>query len=172
MISGLFSKILFSILFIGFLQVPILADHYRQYLSGYLDATNNEILHYQSLAHEYGYTSVEQMLVALSSNNDPLIQKDTAHKQEVIANHDQAKKALIQLEQSHYFEQIGLFVQPQQYPRLVKVLNQYQPSLPMHLPSIGAALATTISFYLFLILPFKLLERRKHKARLHFSHLD
>lgn len=144
------------------LQVPVVTEHYLQHLNGFVDATNSEVIHYQTLADDYGYTSTAQMIDALLQNNDPLIRDDAAHKQQVIAAHDAAVKALATLRQSNYFEQAWYFAQPSQYDRLSKVLTLYQPSLPLHIEAVGSALVTTIIIYLMLALPF-VVRRRKQR---------
>ena len=84
-ILRLIDKIVFAALLILMLQVPIVTDHYVQYLNGYVDATQAEVDHYQQLADTYGYTDINSMLTALQANQDELVRDDARHKQTVVA---------------------------------------------------------------------------------------
>ena len=74
MLVRVFDKLIFAILFILALQVPILADHYRQYLSGYYDATREEVTALSTLAKKHGYPSANAMLEALKQNPEMQLQ--------------------------------------------------------------------------------------------------
>ncbi len=143
------------------LQVPVVTEHYLQHLNGFVDATNSEVSHYQTLADDYGYANTAQMITALLQNDDPLIRDDAAHKQQVIEAHEAATQALQRLRQSNYFEQAWFFAQPTQYDRLSKVLTLYQPSLPLHIDAVGSALVTTVFIYLMLALPVTMRRRKQ-----------
>lgn len=170
-ILRLLDKLLFAALLIVMLQVPIVTDHYLQYLNGYLDATQGEVTHYQQLASTYGYPDVEAMLAALKANSDPLVRDDATHKQQVLNAHQSARQAMLTLQTSNYFEQFWYFVQPSQYARLGKVLSLYQPSLPLQPQAVGSALVTSLTLYLLLSLPALLLSRR-HQRRQRQQHLS
>ena len=57
-LARVIDKLLFAALFIAALQVPILADHYRQYLAGYFDATREQVAELEVLARQFNYPSV------------------------------------------------------------------------------------------------------------------
>lgn len=169
-IMRLIDKVWFAALLILMLQIPIVTDHYLQYLNGYVDATQAEVDHYQQLADTYDYASVSAMLIALKANEDPLVRDDAVHKQTVLQAHKDAQQALQTLRTSNYFEQFWYFAQPVQYPRLSQVLTFYQPSLPLQPQAIGSALATSLTLYLLLWLPVAWLRNRRKKQRQVFSH--
>ena len=54
MIVRALDKVVFAVVFIITLQVPILADHYRQYLNGYYDALR-EVSSSSALAKQHGF---------------------------------------------------------------------------------------------------------------------
>ena len=169
-ILRLIDKIVFAALLILMLQVPIVTDHYVQYLNGYVDATQAEVDHYQQLADTYGYTDINSMLTALQANKDALVRDDAQHKQTVMQAHKEAQQALKKLRTSNYFEQAWYFAQPAQYQRLGQVLNLYQPSLPLKPQTVGSALITSFSLYLLLWLPVALLRHRRKKHRQVLNH--
>ena len=169
-IFRLIDKILFAALLILMLQIPIIADHYQQYLNGFLDATQSEIDHYQQLADKYGYTDVASMIGALKENNDPLVRDDAQHKQAVLIAHQNAQQAMIALRESNYFEQLWYFVQPGQFERLGRVINLYQPSLPLQPQAIGSALISALTLYLLMWMPITIgRNRRKHRRQIYSS---
>lgn len=165
-IMRLVDKLWFAALLILMLQVPIVTDHYLQYLNGYVDATQAEVEHYQQLADTYGYADINAMIAALKTNQDGLVRDDAQHKQTVLIAHQNALHALTTLRSSNYFEQFWYFVQPNQYERLGKVFNLYQPSLPLQPQAIGSALVASLSLYLLLWLPVAGYRRQRKKRRL------
>ena len=79
-------KIVFATLFVAALQVPILADHYRQYLSGYYDATREEVSAMSALATQHGYASVGAMLNALRQNSEAVVRADAEDRKSTRLN--------------------------------------------------------------------------------------
>ena len=80
MIVRVLDKVVFAVLFIITLQVPILADHYRQYLNGYYDALRDEVSSSSALAKQHGFSSVEAMLESLQKNSEPVVRENASMK--------------------------------------------------------------------------------------------
>ena len=167
-LTRLIDKVLFAVLFIVTLQVPVLNQQYLQYLNGYLDATGEEIAHYARLANDHGYSSVNVMIEALLNNETALVRDDAQHKLAVIEAYNEAQFASQYLQQANYFEQVGYFVQPNQYPRLQSVINVFEPSLPLQPESVGSALVTALVIYLFPWTGVALIRRRQRAKQRHF----
>lgn len=163
-LSRLIDKVFFAALFIATLQVPVLNQQYLQYLNGYLDATGEEVKHYEQLALEHGYPTVDAMINTLLNNEAALVRDDAQHKLTVIDAYEEAQYAAQYLQNANYFQQVGYFAQPNQYARLQSVINVFEPSLPLHPESVGSALVTALVLYIF---PWSgvVLIRRRRRAR-------
>lgn len=168
-ITRLIDKVLFAVLFIATLQVPVLNQQYLQYLNGYLDATGDEVAHYEQLARHHGYASVNDMINALLSNPAALVRDDAKHKLTVIDAYKEAQYAAEYLQNANYFEQVRYFAQPNQYSRLTSVLKLFEPSLPLQPESVSSALVTALILYLFPWAGVALVRRRKPSRQRPFA---
>ncbi|RDV24317.1 DUF2937 family protein [Alteromonas aestuariivivens] len=173
MIVRIIDKIGFAVLLLLALQIPILADHYRQYLSGYYDATARQVAEYQSMADEFGYPTVTEMINALERNSSPIVQKDAQYKLRTLAEHRQLESGLSTLKNGHYFQQAWYMLAPKQRATLARVLENFSPSVPLTPSAIVYSLITAILANLLLWTPFWLFRtgkaihaRRQHKKQL------
>ncbi|MCW8107876.1 DUF2937 family protein [Alteromonas ponticola] len=154
LIVRVLDKILFATLLLIALQVPILADHYRQYLTGYYDATSTQVEQYRKLSARHGYSTLEAMLADLKNNSNAVIREDTQHKYQTIAMLEQLDEGLTVLNQGHYFEQAWYMLSPAQNDTLKRVLDNFQPSIPLSPESIVFSLITAILINIIVWAPY------------------
>ena len=153
MIVRVLDKVLFAALFIITLQVPILADHYRQYLSGYYDALRDEVTSSTELAKQHGFSSVEAMLESLQQNNEAVVRENATLKAERFAQINIIEQGMRKLEHGHYFEKLVFMATPSQYDTLDRVLDNFRPSVPLTPSSIIFSLVTAILLNLLIWTP-------------------
>ncbi|MEC8419000.1 MAG: DUF2937 family protein [Pseudomonadota bacterium] len=153
MVIRVLDKVLFAVLFIITLQVPILADHYRQYLSGYYDALRDEITTSTNMAKNHGFTSVDAMLDSLQQNSEPVVRENAKLKAERFAQMVTVEQGIRKLEHGHYFEKLAFIASPSHYHTLTRVLDNYRPSVPLTPSSIVFSLVTAILLNLLLWTP-------------------
>jgi hypothetical protein len=153
MIVRVLDKVLFAVLFIITLQVPILADHYRQYLSGYYDALRDEVTSSTELAKQHGFSSVEAMLESLQQNNEAVVRENATLKAERFAQINVIEQGMRKLEHGHYFEKLVFMATPSQYDTLDRVLDNFSPSVPLTPSSIVFSLVTAILLNLLIWAP-------------------
>lgn len=147
-------KLIFSALLLIALQIPILADHYRQYLSGFVDATEQQVAGYQRLADEFGYSSIDAMIVALEQNPEALIRADAENKKVTLAQLKELQLGLTTLQQGHYYEQAWYMLNPAHSETLKRVLDNFAPSVPLTPMAIIYSVVTAILLNLLLWLPY------------------
>ncbi|GFD87800.1 hypothetical protein KUL152_00260 [Tenacibaculum sp. KUL152] len=153
MIVRVLDKVLFAVLFIITLQVPILADHYRQYLSGYYDALRDEVTSSTELAKQHGFSSVEAMLESLQQNNEAVVRENATLKAERFAQINAIEQGMRKLEHGHYFEKLVFMATPSRYDTLDRVLDNFSPSVPLTPSSIIFSLVTAILLNLLIWTP-------------------
>lgn len=157
-------KLVFAFLLLATLQVPILADHYRQYLTGYTDATKQQVAGYQQLADSFGFSSIDRLINSLKTNPDPIIQADAQQKAETVTKLQELEAGLATLKKGNYFSQAWYMFQPERFDTLDRVLDNFRPSIPLTPMSIGASIVTAIVLYMIFIAPFitaRMLYRRR-----------
>ncbi|NMH59371.1 DUF2937 family protein [Alteromonas ponticola] len=163
-------KILFATLLLIALQVPILADHYRQYLTGYYDATASQVEQYTVLATRHGYTSLEAMLSDLENNANPVIRDDTQNKYQTLIVLRQLDEGLSVLNQGHYYEQAWYMLSPAQNSTLKRVLDNFHPSIPLSVDAVVYSLITAILINVILWAPYWTavrVKRWRHNRKYH-----
>lgn len=153
MIIRVLDKVVFAALFIITLQVPILADHYRQYLSGYYDALRDEVTNSTELAKQHGFSSVDAMLKSLQQNSEAVVRDNATQKAQRFAQITAIEQSIRKLEHGHYFEQLVFMATPSQYHTLSRVFDNYKPSIPLTPSSIVFSLVTAIILNLLLWTP-------------------
>ena len=168
MFTRVLDKVLFAVLFILTLQVPILADHYRQYLSGYYDALRDEVSSSSMLAKQHGFSSVEAMLNSLQTNSEALVREDAQLKATRFAQIEVIEQGMRKLEHGHYFDKLMFMVTPSQYDTLQRVLKNFRPSVPLTPSSVIFSLISAILLNLLIWTPhfcYCQVKKQKHKRK-------
>lgn len=124
-------KLLFAALFLLALQIPILSDHYLQYLSGYYDATRAETQATIELANTHGYASVNDMINDLKTNDAPVVRDDALRKEAAFATLLRVEEGIRTLEHGHYFEKVYYLLTPAHFETLSRVIDNFKPSIPL-----------------------------------------
>lgn len=165
-------KIIFAAVFVAALQIPILADHYRQYLSGAYDTRVQTVNEYRTLARQFGYSDVEAMVKALQKNEDALVREDARNKAGQLAQLDELRSGLATLQQGNYFEQAWYMFQPARYTTLRQVARNFSPSVPLVPAAVGFSLVLAILVNLLLWSPALCVKgvRRLRKKPIRFAH--
>ena len=167
MFIRIFDKVVFATLFVAALQVPILADHYRQYLSGYYDATREEVSAMSALAERHGYSSVGAMLSALKQNSEAVVRADAERKSALFTKLSHIEQGIKTLEHGHYYEKAWYMATPSNASTLQKVLGNFSPSVPLT-PSSIFSFITALLINLLLWSPYLcycLVRHLKHKPQ-------
>ncbi len=164
MIARVIDKLVFTALLLIAMQVPILADHYRQYLAGYLDATNEQVEQYRALAARHGYVSVEAMIRKLQQNPDAIVRDDAKNKAETVKKLLTLQSGLRTLSEGNYYQQAVYMFSPQRLSVLQRVLDNFSPSIPLSPAAVGFSIVNAIILNLLLVSPVWLVrKRRQHR---------
>lgn len=147
-------KILFTALFIASLQIPVLFDHYRQYLAGFYEATRQQVAELDTLAAQYGFTSTDSLIAHLSENSDPVVRQDAQSKAELLRTYTDSQEGLSILQHGNYFQRVGYIFSPNRYPILSQVLQNFTPALPLNINSVIYSLLLALLLNGFLLAPF------------------
>ncbi len=147
-------KIIFATLLLLAMQVPILADHYRQYLTGYYDATAAQVAEYETLSTKHGYASVDAMIAALKNNSNPVVRDDAQNKLNTISTLKQLDEGLTILTRGHYYEQAWYMLAPAQNATLKRVMDNFHPSIPLSGDAVVFSLITAIIINTLLWAPY------------------
>lgn len=156
-------RLLFATLLIATLQLPILCDHYRQYLSGYLAALNEQINAWNRIAEEFSFTSIDAFIQHLESNPDAIVKKDAIAKRTTLIDFERKREGLTVLKEGIFPEQVIYMFSPNNLSTLNEVMKNFKPGLPLTASSIVYSVVLAIVLDAVLLLPFWGAKRFRRK---------
>jgi hypothetical protein len=163
-------RLLFATLLVATLQLPILSDHYRQYLSGYLAALNEQINAWNRIAKEFSFTSIDAFIQHLESNPDAVVQKDATSKRTTLIDFERKREGLTLLKEGSFPEQVIYMFSPNNLSTLNEVMKNFKPGLPLTPSSIVYSVVLAIVLDAVLLLPFWGAKRFRRKKSSHYEY--
>ena len=161
MLGRLVDKLFFATLLLIALQIPILADHYRQFISGKVDTLQTQVDAYQAQATKHGFASVDAMLSALLDNESALVREDARFKTEQIKLLMQTREGLHVLTHGHYFEKAVYLFRPDQFTTLQKVSENFSPAIPINPQDIVFSVLLALLVNIFCLFPMWLIGKKR-----------
>ncbi|WP_199611059.1 DUF2937 family protein [Flocculibacter collagenilyticus] len=137
-------KLLFGFLLILALQIPLLAEHYHQYLSGYYYATQAQVEGYKLTAKAHEYPDVYAMIERHLNNELPSVRTDAQQKLDTLKEYEQLQSALVVFEQGNILEKTLFMFHPQRYQRLDNIIENFHPGIPLTIDAMIFALLFTV----------------------------
>lgn len=164
MLFNLVDKFLFGALLLLVLQVPILADHYGQFIAGYFDATKHQVEGFEATAAEHHFADVKSMIDVHLKNPEASVRTDAAQKLATLEEYETLKTAVQIFAQGNIFEKALYMFKPSGWKMLQNVLPNFKPSIPLSIEYfIYAFFIAWLLGAVLLALP-RLFFRRKVKA--------
>ncbi|MBC7004616.1 DUF2937 family protein [Photobacterium sp. BZF1] len=162
MIKRILDRLVFGGLLIATLQIPMLADHYLQYLSGFYDATTQQVEAYRSNARQHGFDSAESMVSSLLQEDNPVVRVDAEQKLKVLQQHEMLEQGMAILAHGHLVDKTLYMFNPARFNELQRVLVHFTLGIPLDVSSIAFCIVAALGLNLVLYLPF-VVFRRQHK---------
>jgi hypothetical protein len=168
-IINIFDKIVFGALLILFFQVPILADHYLQFVSGYYDATEHQVEGFKENAAMHDYKDVYAMINDLLGNSNAVVRTDAEQKMQTMHEYEELKTTIATLQNGNIYQRAWFIFNPTRLDTLKKVYENFKPGIPLGLNDVGFSLLTALILSLGIMWPFRWLAGREHspKKRVH-----
>ena len=165
MITGIIDKIVFAALLLALFQLPLLADHYHQYLQGYNDAGEKNLQQITELAHQYHYPSAQAMLDEHQRNAIASVRADAQLKQQQIDEHRQIQAALAIFEQQSLWQQTLYMSNPNNLPQLKAVLQNFAPGIPLTPRYLLLCVMIALAFNLLAACPLLIIRRYRRNTQ-------
>ena len=164
MIKRILDRLIFGGLLIATLQIPMLADHYLQYLSGFYDATTLQVNAYRANAQQHGFDSAESMIASLLQENNSVVRVDAEQKLKVLQQHDMLQQGMGILANGHLVDKTVYMFNPARFSELQRVLIHFTPGIPLDIESIAFCVVMALGLNLILYLPFIVFRRQQKNA--------
>lgn len=164
-IINIVDKIVFGALLLLFFQVPILSDHYLQFVSGYYEAINKQVEGFKENATQHNYNDVYAMIDDLRVNTNSVVRTDAEQKMETMREYEELKKTIATLQAGNIYERAWFMFNPSRWETLNKVYVNFKPGIPLGLHDIGFSIITALMLSICVMWPFRLLVSKKHNVR-------
>ena len=155
MIGNILDKLVFGTLLIVAFQVPIVGDHYLQFISGYFEATKTQVDGYKANAAKHEYTDVYEMVNELANNPNPVIRDDAVQKLQTLEEYEQLNLAITTLQNGNIFQRAWFVMQPERWESLNKVLENYKPGIPLKGSDVLLSILVALLASIIIMSPFK-----------------
>ena len=163
-ILNIFEKIIFGILLLLMFQVPILADHYLQFVSGYYEAINKQVEGFKQNAAQHQYADVYAMIDDLSKNPNSVVRTDAEQKIHTMKEYEELKLTIVTLKNGNIAERAWFMFNPARWATLEKVIANFRPGVPLGLNDIIISAITALILSAIFIWPLRLVSRKKKRA--------
>jgi hypothetical protein len=163
-ILNIVEKIVFGALLLILFQVPILADHYLQFVSGYYEATSKQVEGFKQNAAQHQYPDVYAMIDDLSKNSNSVVRTDAEQKMQTMREYEELKLTIATLQNGNIIERAWFMFNPARWETLEKVVVNFKPGIPLGLNDIIFGVLVALVLSTFIIWPLRFLFRKRPNA--------
>ncbi|RYY76733.1 MAG: DUF2937 family protein [Gammaproteobacteria bacterium] len=163
-IFNVIEKIIFGALLLLFFQIPILADHYLQYVSGYYEATSKQVEAYKQNAMQHQYADVYAMIDDLSQNTNSVVRTDAEQKRQTMHEYEELTLTIAKLKEGNIVERAWVMFNPAKLETLKKVGANFKPGIPLSVNDIIFSIIAALLLSAIIVLPLRLLFRKKRPS--------
>ncbi|PJE79111.1 hypothetical protein CI610_01919 [invertebrate metagenome] len=163
MIGQLIDKLIFGAALLVALQIPLLADHYQQFLSGFYEATKCQVERYEATARQYNYPSVGAMINHHLLNPEPSVRADAQQKRETIQQLQEISTGITAFKSGNMVPKVIYMFHPVRYHYLKKTLNNFKPGFPLTLNGLTFGVIVGLLINWIVLWPFILIRRLAQK---------
>jgi len=148
-------KVIFATVLILAFQIPIISDHYLQYLSGYFQSTKDQVAGYQKNALQHQYANVDEMIADLLQSKSPVVRSDAMQKQQNLTKYHELTVAIEILQTGDVFQRAWYMFNPSRWQVLKQVMVNFKPGLPLTIKDLLYACLFALLASFLLMLPIK-----------------
>jgi hypothetical protein len=155
LILRIVDKLIFGAALLLALQIPLLADHYQQYLSGMYQATKLQVDGYEATAKANQFADVQSMIDNHLQNSEPSVRDDARQKLATMDVLADLTQGMAVFKQGYLVEKLLFMLHPSRYGNLKAVISQFTPGIPLTLSGLAFAVVVALLLNLLLMLPFQ-----------------
>ena len=161
MIGRLLDKLVFGVALIVALQMPLLVDHYHQYLSGWYKATQWQVDGYEATAKTHQFASAQAMIDAHLNNAEPSVRTDAEQKLATLERLADLRLGMDTFATGNLLEKMLFMLHPDRIHVLKDVIQNFKPGIPLNTSGLAFAVILALLLNFLIMLPFRLFAHRK-----------
>ncbi len=167
MILRFLDKLIFGAALIAALQIPQLADHYQQYLSGLQSSTQWQVKGYEATATKYRYTNAKAMIEHHLQNDVPSVRMDAQQKLSTIEQLQEIKSGIAVFNSGNLLDKTLYMFNPENYDYLAETLTNFKLGIPLTIEGFAFGVIVGLFINMLIGLPFVMLARSRKANRTH-----
>lgn len=163
MIRRLLDKLVFGVALIVALQIPLLVDHYHQYLSGWYKATQWQVDGYEATAKTHQFANAQAMIENHLKNPEPSVRTDAEQKLATVELLADVSVGMDIFATGNLLEKMLFMLHPNRIQVLKDVVQNFKPGIPLNASGLVFALVVALLLNFLLMLPFRVFGRKRVK---------
>lgn len=163
MIGRLLDKLVFGVALIVALQMPLLVDHYHQYLSGWYKATQWQVDGYEATAKTHQFVNAQAMIENHLKNPEPSVRTDAEQKLATVELLADLSVGMDTFATGNLLEKMLFMLHPNRIQVLKDVVQNFKPGIPLNASGLVFALVVALLLNFLLMLPFRVFGRKRVK---------
>lgn len=130
MLLNLLERLVFGVLLLAALQIPLICDHYLQFINGVYLTRKHDVERIEENARVSEYPSMDAMLDDLSTDIKPAVRHDVEQKRQILEEYRQAGIQVDKLQNGNYFERGWVVLSNPEISS--EVLRNFKPGIPLN----------------------------------------
>lgn len=160
MIGRLLDKLVFGVALIVALQMPLLVDHYHQYLSGWYKATQWQVDGYEATAKTHQFADAQAMIENHLKNTEPSVRADAEQKLETLELFADLRLGMDTFATGNLLEKMLFMLHPDRIHVLKDVTQNFKLGIPLNPSGLAFAVVFALLLNFLIMLPFRFFGRR------------
>lgn len=155
MIGRLLDKLVFGVALIVALQMPLLVDHYHQYLSGWYKATQWQVDGYEATAKTHQFANAQAMIDAHLNNAEPSVRTDAEQKLATLERLADLRLGMDTFATGNLLEKMLFMLHPDRIHVLKDVIQNFKPGIPLNASGLAFGVVFALLLNFLIMLPFR-----------------
>jgi hypothetical protein len=160
-IKNVIDKLVFGIALIFALQLPLLADHYQQYLSGMYQATKWQVDGYEMTAKMHEFPNARAMIARHLQLDEPSVKTDAKQKLATLELFDELSLGMETFNHGNLFEQLVFMFNPKRLDALIETSKNFSLGIPLDPAGLSFGVILGLLLNLLIMLPATLLISKR-----------
>jgi hypothetical protein len=163
LIGRLLDKLVFGVALIVALQMPLLVDHYHQYLSGWYKATQWQVDGYEATAKTHQFANAQAMIENHLKNTEPSVRADAEQKLATVELLADLSVGMDTFATGNLLEKMLFMLNPDRIHVLKDVVQNFKPGIPLNASGLAFAVIFALLLNFLIMLPFRVFGSRRVK---------
>ncbi|WP_299196183.1 DUF2937 family protein [uncultured Amphritea sp.] len=165
MIGRLLDKLVFGVALLLALQIPQLADHYQQYLSGWYESTRWQVEGYEATARQFGYPNIRAMIEQHQRNSEPSVRADAQQKLATLDLYNELQQGMAVFANGNLLTKSVYMFNPARYHYLEDTLDNFKPGIPLTVEGLAFGVIMGLLLNIIITQPCAFIARRFRRHR-------